>query len=84
MTHVTANQFRDNLDTTLDRVIRDGERVVLRRNRKNVAVIIPIEDLAALEEIEDREDLEDARAIRKEIEREGTVPWETVKKNLGL
>ena len=52
-----------------------------------MAALVPIEDMdliEKLEEIEDRQDLEDARAILKEIEKEGTIPWETVKKDLGL
>lgn len=37
-----------------------------------------------LEEQEDNEDLEDLKVIREEIAREGTVPWEQVKQELGL
>ncbi|PSB26088.1 hypothetical protein [Stenomitos frigidus] len=39
--------------------------------------------LKALHE-EEMEDLEDIRIIREEIRREGTIPWEDVKKDLGL
>lgn len=33
---------------------------------------------------EEEEDLADIRTIREEIRREGTIPWEDVKKDLGL
>lgn len=33
---------------------------------------------------EEIEDLKDIRAAREEIRREGTLPWEEVKKDLGL
>jgi hypothetical protein len=35
-------------------------------------------------EQEDQEDLEDLKVIREEIVREGTVPWNQVKQELGL
>ena len=84
MTHVSAGQLHDDLDTTIRRIANDHERIILRRNGKNRVALVPMKDLALLEAIEDREDLEDVRAIREEIKREGTVPWETVKKDLGL
>ena len=83
MTRLTTKQLREDVDGTLKRVVNDRERVVLRRNGKDVAVIVPIDE-ALIEYLEDLEDLEDAHAILKEIEKEGTIPWETVKKNLGL
>ena len=45
---------------------------------------MPIEDLAFLEELEDRLDLEEARAALAEAGTDGTIPWEKVKKDLGL
>ena len=33
---------------------------------------------------EDEQDLAEIAAVRQEIKQEGTVPWETVKANLGL
>jgi len=37
-----------------------------------------------LEEEEDRIDLKDARAALEEVKREGTIPFEQIKKELGL
>ena len=34
--------------------------------------------------LEDRIDLEESRAARKEAKEHGSVPWETVEKELGL
>lgn len=33
---------------------------------------------------EDEQDVADMEAVRQEIQQEGTIPWETVKANLGL
>lgn len=68
----------------MNRVRYKGERVVLHRRGKDVAALVPVEDLRLLEELEDRIDLEAAREALKEAEKMGTVPWEEVKKKLGL
>lgn len=48
--------------------------------------LIPVKDLAPVEELEDRLDAEDFRAAKAEWEREGkrTVLWEKIKADLGL
>ncbi|HKA53366.1 MAG TPA: type II toxin-antitoxin system prevent-host-death family antitoxin [Candidatus Binatia bacterium] len=86
MTRLAADKACENFSGTLDRVATKGERIVLHRQGKNVAALIPVEDLALLEELEDRLDLEDFRAAKEEWEREGkkTVPWEKIKADLGL
>jgi len=33
---------------------------------------------------EDEQDVADMESVRQEIQQEGTIPWETVKANLGL
>lgn len=86
MTRLAADKACENFSSTLDRVVTKGERIILHRQGKNVAALIPVEDLALLEELEDRLDLEDFRAAKKEWERERkkTVPWEKIKADLGL
>ena len=79
-----TDKVRDDFDDVLNREANHAERILLRRRRKDVAAIVSVEDLAVLEEIEDRIDLREALAVLEEVEREGTVPWETVKKNAGL
>ena len=60
------------------------ERVVLTRRGKELAAVVPIEDLELLERLEDRLDLEDARAALKDVKKKGTVPWDKLKEELGL
>lgn len=62
---------RELLDMLVTRVEREGERLYLRRGNKRVA---------ALSEWEDRHDIEAARKALKEP----SIPWEEVKKELGL
>ena len=46
--------------------------------------MVPIEDVRLLEALEDKINLEEARAALAESKKKGTVSWEKVKKELGL
>jgi len=81
---VEATELRQTLSETLNRVAFGGERVAITRHGKDVAVLVPIEDARLLEELEDRIDLEDARAALLEAKAHGTVAWVQVKTELGL
>ena len=81
---IDTSVARDGLSDTLNRVSYGKERIVIKRHGKELAALVPMEDLMLLEELEDRLDLEDARAALAEAEEKGTVPWEKVKKDLGL
>ena len=63
------------------RVAYKGERSVLERCGKDVAALVSLEDLALLNELEARIDIE---AARKALEGPGSIPWEEVKQRLGL
>ncbi|MBI5481084.1 MAG: type II toxin-antitoxin system prevent-host-death family antitoxin [Deltaproteobacteria bacterium] len=82
MTRVTTAAARKDFTGTLDRVARKGERIVLQKGGKDVAAIVPVEDLELLEELEDRLDLEAAREALREPG--PNIPWEKVKRDLGL
>jgi PHD/YefM family antitoxin component YafN of YafNO toxin-antitoxin module len=52
-----------------------------------LSVLLPLAEYEALiERLEDLEDLEDARAVLARVERgeEDTIPWETVKAEMGI
>ncbi len=84
MSRLSASAARERFSEVLNRVAYGGERVVIERRGKELAAIVSLEDLRLLEAIEDRLDLEDALAAIEEAEREGTIPWETIKAELGL
>lgn len=81
MSKVSTVEARDQLSTIINRAAFGKERVVLTRRGKELAAVVPIEDVKLLEELEDRLDLEAAREALKEG---GTIPWEKVKAELGL
>ena len=81
---VTTAVARKNFSDLINRVAYGKDRVVLTRRNKPLVAVVPIEDIALIEEIEDREDLKAARAAMRDIRRNGTVPWTRIKKELGL
>ena len=84
MTRLAAGQVRKGFADALNRVAYGRERIVLHRRGKNVAAMVPIEDLALLEELETRLDLEEVRAALAEARKKGTISWEKLKAELGL
>jgi prevent-host-death family protein len=79
-----ATELRNRLSETINRAAFGKERVTITRHGKAVVAMVPIEDLRFLEEIEDRIDLEEARAALAEVEADGTTPWKEIKERLGL
>jgi prevent-host-death family protein len=69
-----------------ERAAAQKERVVLTRGGKPVAAVVPVEDVAALEALEDELDAAELRARVAECEAEGraTVPIEEIAVRYGL
>jgi prevent-host-death family protein len=86
MTRLAAGKVRQEFAETVNRVAYGRERVILHRRGKDLAALIPFEDLMLLEELEDRLDLEEGERIlgRAKAKREKPIPWDKAKKKLGL
>lgn len=81
MSKITAVDARQQFADIINRSTYAKERIVITRRGKDLAAVVPIEDLKLLEEIEDRIDLE---AARKALKESGSVPWEKVKAEFGI
>jgi len=82
MTRLTASKARANFADTINRVAYRGERIVLYRRGKGLVAVVPLSDLAALEKLEDRLDIEAAkRALAESDER---IPYDKARRELGL
>ena len=81
---LNVTEARDKLSELCNRVSYQGERVVLDRRGKAVAVLISIEDLEALERAEDAADLQVAREAVAESETEGTISLDDLRRELEL
>ena len=84
MTTLSTVKARENFSDLVNRSAYGKERVVLTRRGKGVAAVVPIEDLNLLEAIEDRLDLEDIEKALADPENRRAIPWDKVKKDLGL
>lgn len=65
----------------INRAAYGHERITLIRRGKGMAAIVPLEDLELLEMLEDHIDLQEAEKALKE---KGSIPWEEVRKELGI
>jgi prevent-host-death family protein len=82
MTRLTTSKARQEFAETINRVAYRGERIILHRRGKNLAALVPITDLVALEQLEDRLDVEAAkRALAESDER---IPYDKVRRDLGV
>jgi prevent-host-death family protein len=86
MKRLNVVELRQSLAEILNRAEYQGERIIIHRRGKDVAAIVPLEDLKVLErlieEAEDRLDVEAARVSMAESE--DRIPYADVRRSLGL
>ncbi len=84
MPHLPASKARQGFADTINRAAYGKERVVVRGRGKDIAAVVPIDDLRLLEELEDRTDLADARAALAETKKRMARSLDVILKDLGL
>lgn len=86
MTKVSTAVARKRFSDMVNRAFYAKERVALTRYGHTLAAIVPAEDLALLEAMEDRIDADDAREALAEMKAKGEkpIPLAKVKRRLGL
>ena len=87
MTRLNVSKAREEFPEVVNRAAYGNERTIVSRRGKDMAAVIPIEDLRLLERLSqeeiDRSDLEDARASLKEAEKKGTIPLRDLMREFG-
>jgi prevent-host-death family protein len=84
MTSLPLQEASNNLPDLVRRVSQEKERLLVKGEGEQIVAIIPVEDLELVEAIEDRIDIEEARAALREAEEKGTIPLDDFLKELGL
>jgi len=76
MSTMTAVKVRDNFSEVVARAAYGKERIYITKNGKNLAALIPVEDMTLLEELEDRLDAAEADRILDKTKPTDLVPFE--------
>jgi prevent-host-death family protein len=88
MTRLNVSKAREEFPEMLNRAAYGKERTIVSRRGKELAAVIPIEDLQLLERLSreemDRLDIEAAHAALAESRDKGTISLAKAKKRLGL
>jgi prevent-host-death family protein len=67
----------------LNRVAYAKDRVRITRHGKEVAAVVPIEDLELIERLEDEIDIREAEKALREANKKGTIPLGKIRKEFG-
>lgn len=82
-TPINTIDAKEQFAELINRVAHNKERILLTRRGKEIAAIIPVEDLELLLESQDKHDLREAIDALKEARSVGTVTLEKLKEDLG-
>lgn len=85
MTIILMNtlEAKEQFTDLLNRVSHSKERIILTRRGKEIAAIVPLEDLKALQQSQDKSDLNAAIDALKEARSNGTVTIDQLKDDIG-
>ena len=84
MVQVNTVNARAQFSEIINRAAFGKERVTLTRRGKEIVAVVPIENVKLLEALEDKIDLDEARAALAETKKKGSVSWDKIKKDLGI
>jgi len=86
MTRVNVSKARDEFPELVNRAAFGKERTIVSRRGKDLAAVVPVEDLHLLERLSqeemDRADLAEARKALREARRKGTRPLRSFLRDL--
>ena len=84
MSTMNSSEAREHFPDLLNEAAFGKIRTIITRRGKKLAAIVSIEDLEMIEAIEDKIDLEEARAALKDVKKRGGILWKKLKSELDL
>ncbi len=81
MTTISITEARPQLRKLADRVCHHGERICVDRNGEHAFVMVSYEDFEAIEAIEEKIDIHEAK---KALRKGNFIPLKTLEAELGL
>lgn len=82
-TSINTADAKEEFSELINRVTHNKERIILTRRGKDIAAIISIEDLALLQEIQNKNDLNEATEALNEARKRGTISLPDFNNELG-
>jgi prevent-host-death family protein len=88
MKTISCREAKDNMAEVLNEVAYGHKRFKIARRKKDMAIIISVEEWEEIEKIlqrlEDEEDIHEAKLALKEVKEKGTVSFDEMKKRAGI
>jgi prevent-host-death family protein len=81
---MNSTDARERMADVLNRVAYAKDRVRITRRGKEVAAVVPIEDLELIERLEDEIDIREAEKALRETKKKGTIPLRKIREEFGL
>ena len=81
---LNSTDAREKMADVLNRVAYAKDRVRITRRGKEVAAVVPIEDLELIERLEDEIDIREAEKALREAKKKGTIPLRKIREEFGL
>lgn len=78
-TTISVTEARDEFAELVNRVAYAGERVRVVRRGRELAALVPMEDVELLEALEDELDLAAAREALSDPANAKPIPWEQIR-----
>lgn len=82
-TSINTIEAKEQFSDLINRVSHNNERIILTRRDKEIAAIVPIEDLLILLKSQNKSDLEEATEALKQTRELGSITWDDLKEELG-
>jgi prevent-host-death family protein len=82
-TYISTIDAKEEFSELINRVSHGKERIVLTRRGKEIAAIVPLEDLLFLQKSQSKNDLDEAVEALQEARTQGAESLEDVKDEIG-
>lgn len=82
-TSINTIEAKEEFSELVNRVSHYKERIILTRRGKEIAALIPIEDLQLLQDSQSKNDLEQAVEALQEARNQGTISLADFKEQIG-
>jgi prevent-host-death family protein len=82
-TSINTVEAKEQFSELINRVSHNNERIILTRRGKEIAAIVPVDDLLILLKSQNKTDLQEAVESLKQTRELGSITWDDLKEELG-